>query len=313
MADTETIIETLRNVESVFGLRARQSLEDAVLEDTIEPEPDEDRNKKFLNAMKTVVRDQDWGAIRTLRKRHGLTVADASTILDVPPAKIVDWELGDRTPSKHDFAFDVDPLDKEDVKRWIKNEDWRKIGEAAHTYPDLAQWLGLSIQTIREWADGRTPMTTTIGRMREEIGLNDDLDPTSMLRDIVDVGAWHELKVFRRTFGVSQQELAKKLKVQTQSIRDWEAGRCTPSELTQALMRQELGMTNENGIGGVVQDIVTSKDWSRMKRLRDQNNLGAKRVASWFGVSVERLRAWEEGKVDPPPATILTTSPFNTV
>lgn len=107
---------------------------------------------------------------------------------------------------------------------------------------DLAQRIGVHVQSIGNWERGVHPPTIRqLPKVIEFLGY----DPVSIPDTLPD-----QISHARRVLGLTQEELARALAVDLSSVLRWEAGD-TPSSLNltrlQALIGERFTLANPNG------------------------------------------------------------------
>jgi len=100
---------------------------------------------------------------------------------------------------------------------------------------DVAQRLGVDETTIHNWETGHTtPALPVMPRLIEFLGY--------IPFEISAKSLGEKIKVYRRIHGLSRKELAKRLKIDSSTIRRWERRKGSPSkELLERLKRLIIG------------------------------------------------------------------------
>ena len=121
-----------------------------------------------------------------------------------------------------------------------------------------------------------------------------------------------QLRNARTKAGLTQDEVAEKPEVTTQTVRNWEVGRREPSaNHKEALSRtydiqtaELVGLNNRKGLTAVAPFTRVVADPERLKIARQRSGLQQRQAANQSGMSPETLGRYERGVATPSKAKL---------
>ena len=128
-------------------------------------------------------------------------------------------------------------------------------------------------------------------------------------------GLGMRLRAARENTGLTQQEVAERIEVSTQSVRNWEAGRHEPTqEIIAVLSSPYCVRPQELGTGAPVSHDGTllrnpnqrvEVDQQLLVQARGEAKLPQSKAAELAGIRIASLRKYERGKARPTRATLM--------
>ncbi|MHC5033960.1 MAG: helix-turn-helix domain-containing protein [Planctomycetota bacterium] len=187
----------------------------------------------------------------SLRRRLGLTQQELSRLLQVSPVTVTAWESGRSRPRKANLAQIVtlrkmdrsqidQALQRESVPAPVGPQQLKRLRRKfSLTQANLAALLGVSTASVASWEAGRTAPGKESRRLIA--GLR-DFSPRQIQERLGGPAAARarapgrresrlspaRVRAIRRKAGLSQREMAKRLRVSVNSVSNWETGRSTP-------------------------------------------------------------------------------------
>jgi len=188
-------------------------------------------------------------ATRSLRERFDLTQEDLARLLEVSPVTITSWESGKSRPRRAKLAQVVSlrsmdqtqvdaALGRGPAPAAVKSAQLKRLRrKLSLTQAELAKLLEVSAASVAAWEGGKTApgrdARSAIARLRKL----DRKEADERLGRTTDSGraprgtggiSPAEVKAIRKRAGLSQRQLALKLKVSANSVSNWETGRASP-------------------------------------------------------------------------------------
>lgn len=187
----------------------------------------------------------------SLRRRFGLTQQELSRLLQVSPVTVTAWESGRSRPRKANLAQIVTlremdraqidrALQRESVPAPVRPQQLKRLRKKfSLTQANLAALLGVSTASVTSWEAGKTApgreSRRLIAGLRElsPSQVQEWLGERASVRSRAPSGlaarlSPRRMRAIRRKAGLSQKEMARRLRVSPNSVSNWETGRSTP-------------------------------------------------------------------------------------
>ena len=164
------------------------------------------------------------GLIRQRRIEWGMTQEELAEEIRVSNGTVSKWELGaiprlgafgkiERWYAKNPQRSDLKRDESLGARIRVRREEWGKTRE------ELAVRLNVSHSTLSSWESGTIPRPGAFKRIEDWFS---EVPPSNVLRR--DGSLAENLRQKREAFGMTPQELAQQLDVDTNVVIDWEAG-----------------------------------------------------------------------------------------
>jgi DNA-binding transcriptional regulator YiaG len=192
-------------------------------------------------------------AARSLRERFDLTQDELAKLLEVSPVTITSWESGKSRPRRANLAQIVSlrnmdqpqvdaALGRQPAPTAVKPEQLKRLRRRfSLTQAELAKLVGVSHASVASWEtgkatpgrDSRCAVAGLRGVSPEQVDQRLGRAPGAG-KAVRRAGAVApaEVKAIRKQTGLSQRQLARKLKVSVNSVSNWETGRASPRRAT---------------------------------------------------------------------------------
>ncbi len=193
--------------------------------------------------------------LKSLRQRFDLTQQELAKLLEVSPVTITSWETGKSRPRKANLAPIVtlrnmappqvdEALGRAPAPRLLTPQQLKRLRKKLSlTQAGLAKLVGVSTASVTSWEAGKTAAGRDSRRVIAELkkALRGQVDerlgrrpaaPARTPRAGGGAPSPAQIKAIRTKAGLSQRQLARKLKVSVNSVSNWETGRSVPRSRT---------------------------------------------------------------------------------
>ncbi|MDG4969493.1 helix-turn-helix domain-containing protein [Lactococcus lactis] len=113
-----------------------------------------------------------------------------------------------------------------------------------------------------------------------------------------------QLKTLRKINGLTQKELAEKLKIKQNSYSDWENGKSEPNIEMLVRIADYFDVSIDYLLGGKMKNI-TEEFSLCLKKLRMKRKLSQKQIAEELKISQQQYSKWEGGIITPNAETLV--------
>lgn len=189
--------------------------------------------------------------LKSIRQRFDLTQQEMAKLLEVSPVTITVWETGKSRPRKANLAqiitlrtmdqAQVDgALGRESAPRAVKPEQLKRLRRRLSlTQAELAGLVGVSTAAVTSWETGKTAPSrqtrcvlvklkgTPRTQVNERLGRRKGIRRGPAPRGGSQLSA-KEIKAIRKAAGLSQRQMAARLRVSANAVSNWETGRSVP-------------------------------------------------------------------------------------
>lgn len=178
--------------------------------------------------------------------------------------------------------------------------------EAGMTQEELGEKLGVIKQTVSSWEKGISEVSNdTLITLSRLFGVT-----TDYLLGLAKGGntmLGKRINELRKSSGMTQEELGKKLGVVKSTISLWESDSSEPNHAATIALAKLFGVTTDYLLGaegdamGTEEKIneITQRVGRNIRSIREQAGLSQREFAEGFGVSAGAVGMWETGKRQP--------------
>ena len=118
-----------------------------------------------------------------------------------------------------------------------------------------------------------------------------------------------QLKTLRKINGLTQKELAEKLKIKQNSYSDWENGKSEPNIEMLVRIAGYFDVSLDYLMGGKMKNI-TEEFSLCLKKLRMKRKLYQKQIAEELKISQQQYSKWEGGIITPNAETLVRLADY---
>ncbi|MFQ6367189.1 helix-turn-helix domain-containing protein [Lactococcus lactis] len=118
-----------------------------------------------------------------------------------------------------------------------------------------------------------------------------------------------QLKTLRKINGLTQKELAEKLKIKQNSYSDWENGKSEPNIEMLVRISDYFDVSLDYLMGGKMKNI-TEEFSLCLKKLRMKRKLSQKQIAEELKISQQQYSKWEGGIITPNAETLVRLADY---
>jgi transcriptional regulator with XRE-family HTH domain len=118
-----------------------------------------------------------------------------------------------------------------------------------------------------------------------------------------------QLKTLRKINGLTQKELAEKLKIKQNSHSDWENGKSEPNIEMLVRIADYFDVSLDYLLGGKMKNI-TEEFSLCLKKLRMKRKLSQKQIAEELKISQQQYSKWEGGIITPNAETLVRLADY---
>ncbi|MDR9866431.1 helix-turn-helix transcriptional regulator [Lactococcus cremoris] len=118
-----------------------------------------------------------------------------------------------------------------------------------------------------------------------------------------------QLKTLRKINGLTQKELAEKLKIKQNSYRDWENGKSEPNIEMLVRIADYFDVSLDYLMGGKMKNI-TEEFSLCLKKIRMKRKLSQKQIAEELKISQQQYSKWEGGIITPNAETLVRLADY---
>ncbi|MCT0449921.1 helix-turn-helix domain-containing protein [Lactococcus lactis] len=118
-----------------------------------------------------------------------------------------------------------------------------------------------------------------------------------------------QLKTLRKINGLTQKELAEKLKIKQNSYSDWENGKSEPNIEMLVRIADYFDVSLDYLMGGKMKNI-TEEFSLCLKKIRMKRKLSQKQIAEELKISQQQYSKWEGGIITPNAETLVRLADY---
>lgn len=118
-----------------------------------------------------------------------------------------------------------------------------------------------------------------------------------------------QLKTLRKINGLTQKELAEKLKIKQNSYSDWENGKSEPNIEMLVRIADYFDVSLDYLMGGKMKNI-TEEFSLCLKKIRMKRKLSQKQIAEELKISQQQYSKWEGGISTPNAETLVRLADY---
>lgn len=118
-----------------------------------------------------------------------------------------------------------------------------------------------------------------------------------------------QLKTLRKINGLTQKELAEKLKIKQNLYSDWENGKSEPNIEMLVRISDYFDVSLDYLMGGKMKNI-TEEFSLCLKKLRMKRKLSQKQIAEELKISQQQYSKWEGGIITPNAETLVRLADY---
>ncbi|WP_429247450.1 helix-turn-helix domain-containing protein [Lactococcus lactis subsp. lactis] len=118
-----------------------------------------------------------------------------------------------------------------------------------------------------------------------------------------------QLKTLRKINGITQKELAEKLKIKQNSYSDWENGKSEPNIEMLVRIADYFDVSLDYLMGGKMKNI-TEEFSLCLKKIRMKRKLSQKQIAEELKISQQQYSKWEGGIITPNAETLVRLADY---
>ena len=118
-----------------------------------------------------------------------------------------------------------------------------------------------------------------------------------------------QLKTLRKINGLTQKELAEKLKIKQNSYSDWENGKSEPNIEMLVRIADYFDVSLDYLLGGKMKNI-TEEFSLCLKKIRMKRKLSQKQIAEELKISQQQYSKWEGGIITPNAETLVRLADY---
>ena len=297
--------ETLLKLSKIFNVSTDYLLgaEGGNVTELEEKEPESSVTRKFGNRL------------RELRVSEGITQLQMAVILDTSKSNISKYEAGTVEPGMEtineiarffevttDYLFGMETGGNTMIGGKIA--DLRK--ELGLNQEEMAERLNVKQPTVANWElDRREPDLETVKKIASLFGVTTDYLLGAEKGGNTMLGK--RINELRKSSGMTQEELGKKLGVVKSTISLWESDSSEPNHAATIALAKLFGVTTDYLLGaegdtmGTEEKIneITQRVGRNIRSIREQAGLSQRDFAEGFGVSNGAVGMWETGKRQP--------------
>lgn len=251
------------------------------------------------------------------RKKLGLSQEELAEKLNISQKSISKYELGDRKPQykvlvrmAEYFGVTVDYL--------LRSTDTQDFGicdcgntikelrtEAGMTQEELGMLLNVQNAAVSKYESGKVPLTgETLLKLSKIFNVSTDYLLGAKGGNTMLGKRINEL---RKSSGMTQEELGKKLGVIKQTVSSWENDLSEPNHAATIAIAKLFGVTTDYLLGaegdamGTEEKIneIAQRVGRNIRSIREQAGLSQDEFAEGFSVKQPTVANWETGKRQP--------------
>ena len=251
------------------------------------------------------------------RKKLGLSQEELAEKLNISQKSISKYELGDRKPQykvlvriAEYFGVTVDYLlrstDTQDFDICDCGNTIKELRtEAGMTQEELGMLLNVQNAAISKYESGKIPLTgETLLKLSKIFNVSTDYLLGAKGGNTMLGKRINEL---RKSSGMTQEELGKKLGVVKSTISLWESDSSEPNHAATIALAKLFGVTTDYLLGaegdtmGTEETIneITQRVGRNIRSIREQAGLSQDEFAEGFSVKQPTVANWETGKRQP--------------
>ncbi|MCT3091767.1 helix-turn-helix transcriptional regulator [Lactococcus lactis] len=118
-----------------------------------------------------------------------------------------------------------------------------------------------------------------------------------------------QLKTLRKINGITQKELAEKLKIKQNSYSDWENGKSEPNIEMLVRIADYFDVSLDYLMGGKMKNITEAFSLC-LKKIRMKRKLSQKQIAEELKISQQQYSKWEGGIITPNAETLVRLADY---
>ena len=269
----------------------------------------------YLFGMETGGNTMIGGKIADLRKELGLNQEELAERLNVKQPTVANWELDRREPDletvkKIASLFGVTTDYLLGLAKGGNTMLGKRINElrraSGMTQEEFGKKLGVIKQTVSSWendlSEPNHAATVTIAKL---FGVTTDYLLGAEEGGNTMLGK--RINELRKSSGMTQEELGKKLGVVKSTISLWESDSSEPNHAATIALAKLFGVTTDYLLGaegdamGTEEKIneIAQRVGRNIRSIREQAGLSQRDFAEGFGVSNGAVGMWETGKRQP--------------
>ena len=262
---------------------------------------------------------QDFGicdcgnTIKELRTEAGMTQEELGMLLNVQNAAVSKYESGKvpltgETLLKLSKIFNVSTdylLGAEEGNTMIGGKIAELRKEQGLNQKELAKKIGVSRSALSLYEiDRREPDLETVKKIASLFGVTTDY---LLGAEEGNTMIGKRINELRKSSGMTQEELGKKLGVIKQTVSSWENDSSEPNHAATIALAKLFGVTTDYLLGaegdamGTEEKIneIAQRVGRNIRSIREQAGLSQREFAEGFGVSAGAVGMWETGRREP--------------